>query len=100
MGMRLNRKAYETMIAEDIARVEKEMVHSPERMHIIDILRCSPDREYGSQPASEVQRGVLEAAKALLNTPYGTLADCDEMDAAMHALDHAITKAEREEPKP
>ena len=36
---------------------------------------------------------LLEAAKALLAAPFGTLGDCDEYDAAMHGLEAAIARA-------
>lgn len=37
---------------------------------------------------------LLEAAKALMGAPFGTVGDADEYDAAMHRLEAAIARAE------
>lgn len=37
---------------------------------------------------------LLEAAKRVLAAPFGTLGDNDELDAAFHALDAAVARAE------
>lgn len=50
MSSKLNRHAYEKMIAEDIAWLEKQP-RTLERDHIVEVLRCSPDREYNRPEA-------------------------------------------------
>lgn len=47
MGSTMNRQAYENLIADDLAWLSKQP-HSLEKMHIEDVLRCSPERVYGN----------------------------------------------------
>lgn len=46
MTMRLNRRAYEELVAQDIAWLEAQP-RTLERDHVIDIVKASPDHEYG-----------------------------------------------------
>ncbi len=54
MGTTMNRDAYEKMCAENIAWLES-MPRTLERDHIIQIVRRSPDREYGPLPSTTAQ---------------------------------------------
>jgi len=46
MPIRMNREAYEKLIAENLEWLEKQP-RTLEREHVIQIVRQSPDREYG-----------------------------------------------------
>lgn len=80
MSTKMNRSAYEKMITENIARVEKEMVHSPERMHIIDILKDSPKRLYGAPQEVEELLAVLTGPPSEDETVRVTAADYNGKD--------------------
>ncbi len=55
MPSRLNRRAYEQLIEEDVEVMEsmkKWFTQAGKRLewdHIVDVLRASPDREYGEK---------------------------------------------------
>jgi hypothetical protein len=58
MTMKLNRGAYEKLIEEDIEAMEKSKFAFEangvllEWRHIIEVLKASPDREYGEKEGS------------------------------------------------
>ncbi|HYE57386.1 MAG TPA: hypothetical protein VD948_02725 [Rhodothermales bacterium] len=55
-GIRLNRPAYEKLIAEDIAWLEKSAPDTLERKHILVVLRASVDLYYGPDPGDACAR--------------------------------------------
>ncbi len=59
MSGKLTRSAYERLIEEDIACVLAEMAPSLERIHVVDVLRASPSREYDAELDRLRARDVL-----------------------------------------
>ena len=58
MPLRINRRAYETLIEGDIKRMCKEMPDSLERKHIIDVLEYSVEMHYPDQwPCQQLYGG-------------------------------------------
>lgn len=64
MTSRLTRSAYERLIEEDVARVLAEMQPSPERAHVVEVLRASAEHEYRALPVLRCERELAEAAQS------------------------------------
>jgi hypothetical protein len=59
MGTTLNRSAYERLIEEDLEWLMRQP-RSLEREHIADIVRVSPDREYGPPRLSRMDKARVD----------------------------------------
>jgi hypothetical protein len=88
MAMRLNRKAYEELIAGDVEWCEQHP-YTLERQHTIAVLKRSVDHEY---PPTDIA-AIAAAWKALANAERAARQQCGRDMAAINAASHAVTAA-------
>jgi len=71
MGTKLNRRSYERLINEDIDWV-KAQPRTLERDHVIEVLKASPEREYGQ--GADMKEAVVVFYEFLVTTQEFRLA--------------------------
>lgn len=88
MSMKMNRGAYEKLVAEDITWLESAVPDTLERRHIVAILLASVAHEYGDE-TSRLKDAMVAATCRWLHSVRACAED-DELNPLVLAMEAAV----------